>query len=275
MRAGARGRSSKSSQTKAWSAEGECSDSRNPPGIAGCVRDFEHLLVGEDARAYFPGFDRGGGSTDGVVGDVILERIERLIAAFSEGVGPRVQIALDLNYNFRPEGAIKIGRLLTATWPTCTRFTCAPCCQTCASWKSTLTMCRGKRTSSASRRPSRMATSYCRPARAGEQISMRRCSPNTPGSPERLPWHPRRTFCFVHSFTRRFSPSAGSSTAARSILLRACSLPSGADIHLRWSPYRAFSSTSSGGYYPAAIACSNSVRIWSPPPERQSFTRPS
>ena len=30
---------------------GECSDSRNPLGIAGCVRDFEHLLIGEDPRA--------------------------------------------------------------------------------------------------------------------------------------------------------------------------------------------------------------------------------
>jgi L-alanine-DL-glutamate epimerase-like enolase superfamily enzyme len=203
---------------------GECSDSRNPLGIAGCVRDFEHLLIGEDPRAverlywdmlraarqnlggishkaiagielalwdikgkalgvpvyelfggpvrqqmqvywshcgttrarygqalglpplrtyddvvalgrevvsrgftalktnivqpgdpastYFPGFGRGGGSMDGGVTDEILERIERLIAAFSEGVGPRAQIALDLNYNFRPEGAVKIGRLL-------------------------------------------------------------------------------------------------------------------------------------------------------------------
>jgi L-alanine-DL-glutamate epimerase-like enolase superfamily enzyme len=203
---------------------GECSDSRNPLGIAGCVRDFEQLLVGEDPRAverlywdmlraarqnlggishkaiagielalwdikgkalgvpvyelfggpvrdrmqlywshcgttrarygqalglpplrdyddlvalgrevvargftalktnivvpgdpastYFPGFGRGAGSMDGVVTGEILTRIERLIAAFTEGVGPEVQIALDLNYNFRPEGAVKIGRLL-------------------------------------------------------------------------------------------------------------------------------------------------------------------
>jgi L-alanine-DL-glutamate epimerase-like enolase superfamily enzyme len=30
---------------------GECSDTRNPHGVAGCVRDFEELLVGEDPRA--------------------------------------------------------------------------------------------------------------------------------------------------------------------------------------------------------------------------------
>jgi L-alanine-DL-glutamate epimerase-like enolase superfamily enzyme len=203
---------------------GECSDSRNPYGVAGCVRDFEHLLIGEDPRAierlywdmlraarqnlggvshkaiagielalwdvkakalgvpvyelfggpmrdrmrlywshcgttrarhgaalglpplrtytdvaalgrevvergftalktnivipgepattYFPGFGQGGNTTDGVVSVEILDRIDQLIGAFSDGVGPKVQIALDLNYNFRPEGVIKIGRLL-------------------------------------------------------------------------------------------------------------------------------------------------------------------
>src|SRR5690348_6587642 len=30
---------------------GECSDSRNPHGVAGSVRDLEGLLLGEDARA--------------------------------------------------------------------------------------------------------------------------------------------------------------------------------------------------------------------------------
>lgn len=203
---------------------GECSDSRNPYGVVGCVRDFEELLVGEDPRAiqqrywdmlrasrqnlggishkaiagvelalwdikakalgvpvyelfggplrdsmdlywshcgttrarhsellglpplrnyddiaalgrevvergfaalktnivipgqpattYFPGFGRGPHSTAGVVTGEVLERIEQLMAAFTEGVGPNVQIALDLNYNFRPEGVIKIGRRL-------------------------------------------------------------------------------------------------------------------------------------------------------------------
>jgi galactonate dehydratase len=70
------------------------------------------VLPGEPASTYFPGFGRGAGTIDGVVTVELLDRIERLIGAFSEGVGPRVQIALDLNYNFRTEGAIKIGRLL-------------------------------------------------------------------------------------------------------------------------------------------------------------------
>jgi galactonate dehydratase len=70
------------------------------------------VIPGEPATTYFPGFGGGPGSTAGVVTGEVLERIENLIAAFSEGVGPKVQIALDLNYNFRPEGVIKIGRAL-------------------------------------------------------------------------------------------------------------------------------------------------------------------
>jgi L-alanine-DL-glutamate epimerase-like enolase superfamily enzyme len=203
---------------------GECSDSHNPLGVAGCVRDFEHLLIGEDpraigrlywdmlraarqnlggvshkamagielalwdlkakalgvpvyelfggplrdrvplywshcgttrarhgqqlglpplrsyedivalgrevvqrgfralktnivipgdpARTVFPGFARGSDISDGVISGELLDCIERLVGAFSEGVGPKVQIALDLNYNFRPEGVIRVGRLL-------------------------------------------------------------------------------------------------------------------------------------------------------------------
>ena len=70
------------------------------------------VIPGEPATTYFPGFGRGPNTTDGVVTPELLERIEALIAAFSEGVGPKVQIALDLNYNFRPAGVVEIGRLL-------------------------------------------------------------------------------------------------------------------------------------------------------------------
>jgi len=70
------------------------------------------VIPGRPASTYFPGFGQGPNSTDGIVTTALLERIERLIGAFAEGVGPGVQIALDLNYNVRTEGAIKIGRLL-------------------------------------------------------------------------------------------------------------------------------------------------------------------
>jgi galactonate dehydratase len=70
------------------------------------------VIPGEPASTYFPGFARGASTTDGVVTVEILNQIEKLIGAFSDGVGPQAQVALDLNYNFRPEGVVKIGRLL-------------------------------------------------------------------------------------------------------------------------------------------------------------------
>jgi L-alanine-DL-glutamate epimerase-like enolase superfamily enzyme len=70
------------------------------------------VIPGEPAGTYFPGFGRGPGSTDGVLSQEVLERIQRLMDAFSRGAGPQVQIALDLNYNFRTEGVVKIGRAL-------------------------------------------------------------------------------------------------------------------------------------------------------------------
>jgi L-alanine-DL-glutamate epimerase-like enolase superfamily enzyme len=70
------------------------------------------VVPGDPASTYFPGFSSGPNSTDGVVTVELLDRVERLIAAFAEGVGPDVEIALDLNYNVRPEGVVKIGRLL-------------------------------------------------------------------------------------------------------------------------------------------------------------------
>ena len=70
------------------------------------------VVPGDPATTYFAGFGRGSGTTDGVVTVELLDQVERLIEAFTEGVGPKVQIALDLNYNFRPEGVVKIARLL-------------------------------------------------------------------------------------------------------------------------------------------------------------------
>ena len=70
------------------------------------------VIPGDPARTYFPGFGRGLNTTDGVVTSEVLDQIEALISAFSQGVGPKVQIALDLNYNFRPAGVVEIGRLL-------------------------------------------------------------------------------------------------------------------------------------------------------------------
>ena len=70
------------------------------------------VIPGDPATVYSPGFAVGGGSMDGVVTTDVLGKIERLIGTFREAVGPDVGIALDLNYNFRTEGVLRIAKLL-------------------------------------------------------------------------------------------------------------------------------------------------------------------
>ena len=64
------------------------------------------VIPGEPAAGY--GFGFGGGPTDQNVPVEILRAIERQLAAFAEGVGDDVEIALDLNFHYKPEAAAKI-----------------------------------------------------------------------------------------------------------------------------------------------------------------------
>ena len=70
------------------------------------------VIPGDPATVYFPGFGRGPNTTDGVLTAEIQRAIERLIGTFRDAVGPDVGLALDLNYNFRTEGALRVARLL-------------------------------------------------------------------------------------------------------------------------------------------------------------------
>jgi len=70
------------------------------------------VIPGDPASVYFPGFGRGPNTTDGVLTVEIQRAIERLIGTFRDAVGPDVGLALDLNYNFRTEGALRVARLL-------------------------------------------------------------------------------------------------------------------------------------------------------------------
>jgi galactonate dehydratase len=70
------------------------------------------VFPGEPAMTYFPGFGRGANTTDGVLTGDLVEHIERLIDAFAQGAGPATEIALDLNYNFRPAAVIQIAQHL-------------------------------------------------------------------------------------------------------------------------------------------------------------------
>ncbi len=70
------------------------------------------LLPGDPGGTYFPGFDRGSGSTDQNVSRQLLRHIETLIGTFRDAVGPDVDINLDLNFNFKPEACMRIAQVL-------------------------------------------------------------------------------------------------------------------------------------------------------------------
>ena len=70
------------------------------------------IYPGETARTYRGGFGGGDETTDGTVDNAMLDHIRTLIGTFRDAVGPHVDIALDLNFNFRVEGAKRICRAL-------------------------------------------------------------------------------------------------------------------------------------------------------------------
>ena len=70
------------------------------------------VVPGDTAGVHFSGFGGGPGTTDQVVTTRLLRHIEELIGTFRDAVGPDVDINLDLNFNFKPEGAKRIARVL-------------------------------------------------------------------------------------------------------------------------------------------------------------------
>jgi len=70
------------------------------------------VYPGEPARVYRAGFGGGGGTTDGIVDNATIDHIRTLIGTFRDAVGPHVDIALDLNFNFRVEAATRICKAL-------------------------------------------------------------------------------------------------------------------------------------------------------------------
>jgi galactonate dehydratase len=56
------------------------------------------------------GFGGGSGTTDQTVTPMIIRAIERLISTFREAVGPDVDICLDLNFNFKIEGCLRLAK---------------------------------------------------------------------------------------------------------------------------------------------------------------------
>lgn len=69
-------------------------------------------MLNDNPHVYMPGFFKSAGGPELNAEPVILKAIDEWIKAFRLAVGNDIQIALDLNYNFKTEGYIKIGRLL-------------------------------------------------------------------------------------------------------------------------------------------------------------------
>ena len=70
------------------------------------------VIPGDPARVWRDGFGQGPGTTDQVASRWLLRHIEELIGRFRDAVGPEVDICLDLNFNLKPESAIRVARVL-------------------------------------------------------------------------------------------------------------------------------------------------------------------
>ena len=70
------------------------------------------VMPGDPASVWSGGTSAGLGTTDQVVTTPLLRHIETLIGTFRDAVGPDVDINLDLNFNFKPEGCMRIAKVM-------------------------------------------------------------------------------------------------------------------------------------------------------------------
>lgn len=70
------------------------------------------LFPGDPAHVHFGGFGGGPGTTDQVASKALVRHIETLMSAFRQGAGPDVDLCLDLNFNFKTEGCLRIAKAL-------------------------------------------------------------------------------------------------------------------------------------------------------------------
>ena len=70
------------------------------------------LLDREEPEVYMPGFGRGGYGPELNGEPWLIEWIARQMEAFREGAGPDIGLKLDLNFNFRTEGYVRVARAL-------------------------------------------------------------------------------------------------------------------------------------------------------------------
>ena len=70
------------------------------------------LLLGDNPRQHAPGFARGEGFPELNPDRHVLRAVREQLAAFREGTGPDLDILVDLNFNFKTEGFLKVARAL-------------------------------------------------------------------------------------------------------------------------------------------------------------------
>ena len=70
------------------------------------------MLLGDQARLHNPGFARGEGFPELNPDRHVLAAARDQLAAFREGAGLDVDILVDLNFNFKTEGFLKVARVI-------------------------------------------------------------------------------------------------------------------------------------------------------------------
>jgi L-alanine-DL-glutamate epimerase-like enolase superfamily enzyme len=70
------------------------------------------LLDNDDPRGHIPGFARGEGFPQLNAERFVLKAVRDQLAAFREGTGPDMDILVDLNFNYKTEGYLKVARAM-------------------------------------------------------------------------------------------------------------------------------------------------------------------
>jgi L-alanine-DL-glutamate epimerase-like enolase superfamily enzyme len=70
------------------------------------------LLLGDNPRLHAPGFARGEAFPELNPDRHVLRAAREQLAAFREGTGPELDILVDLNFNFKTEGFLKVARAI-------------------------------------------------------------------------------------------------------------------------------------------------------------------
>jgi len=70
------------------------------------------LVFDEPPWLHMPGFSRRGEPPELNAEPHVIDALQKLIAAFQSGAGPGVEILLDLNFNFKTEGYLRVTRAL-------------------------------------------------------------------------------------------------------------------------------------------------------------------